>query len=141
VRSRPSRSSSSRSPAHLSPPGHLDLRSRSPCRLSSAPLEEAVSYAAFVRGVTKRADFTRHEASRKLKPMWSVSVEAHESTPTLVRVARPLACSVALHLGLLTILVFAGSAALPLPPAARVAWPALEPSAIAPPPGAVPLWA
>ena len=71
--------------------------------------------------------------------MWSVSVEAHESTPTLVRVARPLACSVALHLGLLTILVVAGSAALALPPAARVAWLDLQPAEIAPPPGPVPV--
>ena len=71
--------------------------------------------------------------------MWSASVEAHESTPTLVRVARPLACSVALHLGLLTILVVAGSAALALPPAARVAWLDLQPAEIAPPPGPVPV--
>src|SRR5438445_10574381 len=71
--------------------------------------------------------------------MWSVSVEAHESTPTLVRVARPLACSVALHLGLLTILVVAGSAALAPLPAARVAWLDLQPAEIAPPPGPAPV--
>src|SRR5437899_12247170 len=71
--------------------------------------------------------------------MWSLSVEAQESTPTLVRVARPLACSVALHLGLLTILVVAGSAALAPAPAARVAWLDLQPAEIAPPPGPVPV--
>src|SRR5438445_3873651 len=68
--------------------------------------------------------------------MWSVSVEAHESTSTLVRVARPLACSVALHLGLLTIVVVAGSAALAPPPVPRATWLDLEPAEITPPPAA-----
>ena len=71
--------------------------------------------------------------------MWSASVEAHESTPSLARVARPLACSVALHLGLLTLLVVAGSAALAPLPAARVAWLDLQPAEIAPPPGPAPV--
>src|SRR5438128_10975689 len=71
--------------------------------------------------------------------MWSASVEAHESTPSLARVARPLACSVALHLGLLPLLVVAGSAALAPLPAARVAWLDLQPAEIAPPPGPAPV--
>src|SRR5438445_715869 len=68
--------------------------------------------------------------------MWSVSVEAHESTSTLVRVARPLAGSVALHLALLTIVVVAGSAALAPLPVPRATWLDLEPAEIAPPPPA-----
>jgi len=68
--------------------------------------------------------------------MWSVSVEAHESTSTLVRVARPLAGSVALHLALLTIVIVAGSAALAPPPVPRATWLDLEPAEITPPPAA-----
>jgi len=54
----------------------------------------------------------------------------------LVRAARPLAGSAAIHLGLGALVVAAGSAGLTAPPAARVVWLALEPAEI--PPSAVP---
>ena len=56
-----------------------------------------------------------------------------QARTTLTRVARPLACSVAIHLGLGAIVVAAGSAGLAAPPSARVVWLDLEPAEIPPP--------
>src|SRR5262245_25242438 len=52
---------------------------------------------------------------------------------TLTRAARPLACSVAIHLGLGAIVIVAGSAGLTAPHTARVVWLDLEPAENPPP--------
>src|SRR5215510_11132498 len=63
-----------------------------------------------------------------------------QARTTLTRAARPLACSVAIHLGLGAAVVAAGSAGLLAPHSARVVWLDLEPAEIplpaapAPPP-------
>src|SRR5215510_905412 len=57
---------------------------------------------------------------------------------TLTRAARPLACSVAIHLGLGAIVVAAGSAGLAAPHSARVVWLDLEPAEIPPPAASAP---
>ena len=56
-----------------------------------------------------------------------------QARSSLTRVARPLACSVAIHLGLGAIVVAAGSAGLAAPHSARVVWLDLEPAEIPPP--------
>jgi protein TonB len=56
-----------------------------------------------------------------------------QARASLTRVARPLACSVAIHLGLGAIVVAAGSAGLAAPHSARVVWLDLEPVEIPPP--------
>ena len=56
-----------------------------------------------------------------------------QARTTLTRAARPLACSVAIHLGLGAIVVAAGSAGLAAPHTARVVWLDLEPAEIPPP--------
>src|SRR5262245_18364782 len=56
-----------------------------------------------------------------------------QARTTLTRAARPLACSVAIHLGLGAIVVAAGSAGLAAPHSARVVWLDLEPAEIPPP--------
>src|SRR5262245_65809430 len=67
--------------------------------------------------------------------------KASESTAMLIRVARPLACSVAIHLGLGTLVVAAGSAGLAAAHAPRTVWldltPADVPAPAAPTPPAV----
>jgi periplasmic protein TonB len=55
-----------------------------------------------------------------------------QARSSLTRVARPLACSVAIHLGLGAIVVAAGSAGLAAPHSARVVWLDLEPAEIPP---------
>jgi len=49
-------------------------------------------------------------------------------TSTLTRIVRPLACSIAIHLGLGVIVVAGGPAGRGAPPPARVVWLDLEPA-------------
>ena len=79
-----------------------------------------------VPGMTKDQDFIRG-----LVPPSSQLSAAEGARATLLRVARPLACSVAIHLGLGAVVV-AGSAALGTPPVTPVAWLDLEPAVIPP---------
>lgn len=67
------------------------------------------------------------------------TIDRWVSTATLVGVARPLACSVAIHLGLGALVVAAGSAGLAAPQSSRVVWLALTPAEVPPPAAPVPL--
>src|SRR5262245_20003632 len=77
-------------------------------------------------GMTKGQDFIRC-----LLPPSGQSADGDAPRATLLRVARPLACSIAIHLGLGAVVV-AGSAALGTPPVTPVAWLDLEPAVIPP---------
>ena len=79
-----------------------------------------------VPGMTMGQDFIR-----RLAPPSSRLSDAEGARATLLRVARPLACSVAIHLGLGAV-VLAGSAALGTPPVTPVAWLDLEPAVVPP---------
>jgi periplasmic protein TonB len=76
--------------------------------------------------MTKDQDFIRG-----LVPPSRQLAEGEGPRATLLRVARPFACSVAIHLGLGAVVV-AGSAALGTPPVTPVAWLDLEPAVIPP---------
>jgi len=69
----------------------------------------------------------------RLYGMSSLSFRVAAPTSVLMRAVRPLACSIAIHLGLGMIVVAAGSAGLAAPPSARVVWLDLEPADILPP--------
>jgi len=56
------------------------------------------------------------------------------SPATLGRVVRPLACSLAIHLGLVALAVFAGSMGLASPESPRTVWLDLEPVVVPTPP-------
>jgi len=74
--------------------------------------------------MTKHAEFIHQRARVITGPGGTAS---HVAAPTETHsLTRPLACSVALHLGLATIVVVAGSAALVPLKAPRVAWLDLE---------------
>ena len=75
--------------------------------------------------------------TRRLGSISSVSSGIHEPTRILLQVTRPLACSLAIHLGL-GVIVVAGSAGLAPQPPPRVAWLDLEPADILPPPSPTP---
>jgi protein TonB len=82
--------------------------------------------------MTKDQDFIR-----RLAPPSGQLSDAEGARATLLRVARPLACSVAIHLGLGAVVV-AGSAALGTPQITPIAWLDLEPAVI-PPEAPVPI--
>jgi periplasmic protein TonB len=82
--------------------------------------------------MTKAIDFIRQPGG-----VSSLSVDG-AARRALLRVMRPLACSVAIHLGLGVLVVVAGSAALGASQAPRVAWLDLEP-AVVPPPSPAPI--
>jgi len=69
----------------------------------------------------------------RLYGMSTGSFRIAATTSTLTRVVRPLACSIAFHLGLGVIVVAAGSTGLAPTPSARVVWLDLEPADTLPP--------
>src|SRR5262249_62247101 len=87
-------------------------------RFSSTPFDGAVSYA--------RLSWCDELIQVHTINRW-------ESAATLLRAARPLACSAAIHLGLGALIVAASSVELPAPPP-RAVWLDLTPAHPPPPP-------
>jgi protein TonB len=67
-------------------------------------------------------------STREDRPL--AALEPHEPTGRLIGAARPLTCSLAIHLGLGALFVFAGSAGLMAPQPPRAVWLDLEPAIV-----------